>query len=757
MATFKSRVETISGTTPNDDQLSWWLTAGTRILANLIPDYELQRYTSKIAVAETGTTISDGYIFTATKNGYKAKLITSNQVYGLDRKDSIYYPSDKMPILLIEGTTAKMYPNGGDIFMLPVYVVLHGDQTIASFPDELEPGVVLYACISNKTSQMAALMGTIQVLYTDAVSATIGTTSIGAIPTPPSYSPPSSPLLILFETAAPTAPTITDLVIGISPPSAPTITPFAYSEAIVPPTAANLLDATATPPTAPTISAYTPPVLTPPTAPTISAFAFSEAVEIPVFDPLAVPSAPTFSEITIPGTVTLPAAFTATTNILFSAATAAGIDPETIAALATPVPTYSKVSPTLSFSNFTTRAGQDDVEMAGLYLAEIDRLLNEWRQDVEEELNEFNSEYQVWRAQVERTMEQARINLQQKIQDAQQDDQMAQFNALKNFEETLEEFRAQYQIQQINIERYVQYVNTEVQRQTANVSAEVQVYVAEVRVLIDVFQAKIQGYTALVGAEIQAYRTEIEGLSQNFTNEINLYTTRLRTAIEQWAQEAQVEAQIYNAEVSGYAAEVGATSDHNNARTSRFQAEIQKYVSMMEEELGAWRTNAEILLNSYRTQMDGYATQVNSLVQIFATSASARSQIYQAQMSGFATESGVVAERNQSALNKFGQDMQNAMNAMQTSNINFQAQIQRNIEQARIAAQEAAQQAAQDTQVSTTNEAATMQAKIAEYQIKLERLNSMSSELQALIAQYQEVVTRYMMRHYPQLFSGAQR
>jgi hypothetical protein len=757
MATFQSRVETLSGTVPNNDQLSWWLTAGARILVNLVPSWELYRYVADIPVTQAGTTITDGYILSATKNGYPCKAIPPSAEYAVTRSDSIYSPSDKMPILLVKGTTAKIFPNGGHIQMLPVYIVLHTDTGIAQFPDELEQGVVLYACILNKSAQMSALMGTIQVLYTDAVSSTIGTTVIDSIPTPPSYTPPTPPTIGVFSTTAPVAPTITDLTIALTPPEPPEITPFSFSEDIEAPSAEELIETSAEAPEPPEIPTYTAPTVTAPEAPTIDPFAFSENVEIPVFDTSSIPEAPTFTDITIPVGIAIPEMVSDTTNILFTAATAAGIDPETIAALATPVPVYTKVNPTLSFANFTTRAGADDVEMAQTYLAEVDRLLADWRQDVEEELNEFNAEYQVWRAQVERTMEQARINLQQKIQDAQQKDQMAQFNKLKEFELTLEEFRAQYQIQQINIERYVQYVNAEVQRRTANISAEVQVYVAEVRALIDVFQVEIQGYTALVGAEIQAYRAEVEGKTQNFSNETNYYVTVLKTTIEQWATEAQTIAALYNSSVQGYATEVGAASDQNNARTSRFQAEIQKYVAMVEKEIRGWQVNAEVLLSSYRTQMDGYSTQVNSLVQIYATSASARSQIYQAQISGFATEAGVVAQRNEVLLGEYAQRMQNAMNVMQTSAIEFQASIQRSIEQAQLTQQRLIQQAAQDADISKTNRAMTMQAKVSEYQIKLERMNTLSVELQSFMVQYQEVVTRYVMRHYPNLYMGAQR
>ena len=704
-------------------------------------------YTTSTSVPkDTGLALADRYPwFILSPSGYQSMPMNPGQRPKILFADSIYYSTSTWPTHAVFNGTLFVYPDGGTVWLLPNYSVLHSDTVIPYFPKDLEHGVVLYAAMQRRLAQILSASAEIDLTYSNIVASSAGVVTIDALPlVPPSYSSPTLPDVVTVSTTPPSAPTISDLVVGISPPSPPTISAFTYSGGLTTPSAVSLLDATASPPDVPTISEYTPPTLTPPTAPTISAFVFSEDVVIPVFDPLAVPEPPTFTDITIPVGVALPDALSATTNILITAAAAAGIDPETIAALATPVPVYTKVNPTLSFANFTTRAGADDVEMAQTYLAEVDRLLADWRQDVEEELNEFNAEYQVWRAQVERTMEQARINLQQKIQDAQQEDQTAQFNALKNFEETLEEFRAKYQVQQSNIERYVQYVNSEVNRKSANVGAQVQVYSAEIRSLIDIFQAEMQGFSSLVNAEIQAYRTEIEGLSQNFSNEITLYTTRLRTAIEQWSQEAQVQAQLYNSEVSGYAAEVGATSDHNNARTSRFQAEIQKYSAQVEKELRGWQVNAETLLNSYSTEMNGYSVQVNSLVQIYSSQNTARAQIYGAQIQGFSAQIQAVAEQNSTITQRFSAEIQDAFNVTQKDSIAYQAAISRAIEQARLESQRLGSNAQMAQTAEQYNRLNDLNAQVQEWQLKLQRLAQIQAELSGLSEQLQFVINQYM-------------
>jgi hypothetical protein len=507
MATFKTRVQQLSGTTSSDELLSDWLTAGARVLSNLIPDSELHRYISSTNVTEAGTTITDGIIYTVTKDGYTARKVDVNNLYGLTRRDSLYYPSSKTPVYSLIGKTLKVFPEGGQVWMLPLYVVLHSDSAIANFPTQLEHAVVLFASIANKTAQMQAFMPTITLAYNNAASASINATTIDTLPSPLTYGPVSAPTLVVFTGTAPTAPTFTD--------------------------------------------------------------------------------------VTVPAGVTIPPELTATTNILFQTATAVGIAAETIGSFPT-APTFTKVAEPPVYTSFDARAAADDVELAQTYIQKVARQQEDWATKVNEELQEFNAQYQVFREDVNKLLEQAKINLQQKIADAQDKNQIEQFNKLKAFEATVQEYTSQLARYQANVERYVQIVNSEISRQTANIQAKTQVYSASVsafateanvvaernQILIAEYNAKMQDAVNKYQADLSAYQATI----QRSLQQAELTQQRL---IQQAAQDTDVsktnESAKLQAAIQEYQIKLG--------RLSALQAELQSLLAQYNDTLQKYMIN----------------------------------------------------------------------------------------------------------------------------------------------------------------------
>jgi len=504
MATFKARVEQLSGTAPSDDILSDWLTAGARILSNFIPDGELVRYISSTNVLEAGTTITDGIIYSVTKDGYTARKVDVNQAYGLTRRDSLYYPSAKTPVYSLIGKNLKVFPDGGQVWMLPLYTVLHNDSTIQNFPTQLEHAVVLFASVANKTAQMQAYTLSITVSYTNAVSATIASTVIDNLPSPLTYGPVTAPTLSVFSGTVPTAPTFTD--------------------------------------------------------------------------------------ITVPVGVSIPSELSATTNILFQQATAVGISAESIGAFPS-APTFTKIATPPTYTNFDARAAADDVEVAQTYAAKIDREQQDWQIKVNEELQEFNAEYQVFRENVNKVIEQARINLQQKIADAQDKNQIEQFNKLKAFEATVEEFSAQLRRYQANVERYVQVVNSEIARQTANIQSKTQVYTASVN----------------------AYATEANVIAERNQVLIAEFNSKMQNAMNQYqvdlsAYQASIQRSLQQAELTQQRLVQQAAQDTDvskNNTINQMQAAIQEYQLKLNR-LSAMQAELSSLLSQYNEAVQKY-------------------------------------------------------------------------------------------------------------------------------------------------------
>lgn len=504
MATFKSRVEQLSGSVVSDDVLSDWLTAGTRMLSNLIPDSEIHRYITSINASETGTTITDAIIYGVTKDGYTARKVDVNNLYGLTRRDSLYYPSEKTPIYSLIGKTLKVYPNGGQVWMLPLYVVVHSDTSIANFPIQLEHAVVLFASIANKTAQMQAYIPSVTLSYVNATSASINATTIDALPSPLTYGPVSAPTLSVFSGT--------------------------------------------------------------------------------------IPVAPTFSDITVPGGVAIPSELSATTNILFQTATTVGIAAETIGSFPS-APTFTKIATPPVYTSFDAKAAADDVELAQTYIQKVAREQEDWSIKVNEELQEFNAQYQVFREDTNKILEQARINLQQKIADANAKNDIEQFNKLKAFEATVEEFGAQLRRYQANVERYVQIVNSEIARQTANI------------------QSKTQVYTAAVNA----YATEASVIAERNQILIAEYNAKMQDAVNEYqadlsAYQATIQRNLEQAQLTQQRLVQQAAQDTDVSKTNeatKLQAAIQEYQTKLAR-LSAMQAELSSLLSQYSDAVQKY-------------------------------------------------------------------------------------------------------------------------------------------------------
>lgn len=504
MASFKSRVEQFSGVVVSDDVLSDWLTAGSRMLSNLIPNEEIERYISAVEASESGVNITDAIIYGVTKNGHMARKIDISRSYGLQRRDSLYFPSPKTPIYLLVGKNIKVFPDGGQVWMLPLYVVIYSDTTIANFPIQLEHAVVLFASIANKTAQMQSFIPSVTLSYVNATSASINATTISALPVALTYGPVSAPTLSVFSGT--------------------------------------------------------------------------------------IPIAPTFSDITVPGGVSIPSELSATTNILFQTASTVGIAIETIGSYLS-APTYTKIQTPPVYTSFDTKASADDVELAQTYIQKIGREQEDWNIKVNEELQEFNAQYQVFREETNKILEQARINVQQKIADVNAKDNIEQFNKLKVYEATVEEFGAQLRRYQANVERYVQIVNSEITRQTANIQSKTQVYTATVN-----------AYVAEANVISERNQILISEYNANMQNAINQYQVDLS------AYQADIQRSIQQAQLSQQLLIQQAAQDTDVSKTNEatnLQSAIQEYQLNLSR-LNAMQTELSSLLSQYTDAVQKY-------------------------------------------------------------------------------------------------------------------------------------------------------
>ena len=124
--------------------------------------------------------------------------------------------------------------------------------------------------------------------------------------------------------------------------------------------------------------------------------------------------------ITMPTAPTALAApsFTAYTPVTGTAITNADIDFTGITPPAVPTLTNGP----LSLTNFTTAYNENDTELAALELQHQNTLLTEWKMELEEDMMVFTAEAEAYRANVQKAVRQAELNLQEAIAAAQHTD-----------------------------------------------------------------------------------------------------------------------------------------------------------------------------------------------------------------------------------------------------------------------------------------------------------------------------------------------
>jgi hypothetical protein len=172
------------------------------------------------------------------------------------------------------------------------------------------------------------------------------------------------------------------------------------------------------------------------------------------------------------------------------------------AAIAGDVPTYTKPATTVNFgggNNFDTMLGtNEDVELAAIELQKQNQLLNAYRTDIDNELNEFNKENARYQANIQAELAKHNTDLQVALRQAQLDAADAQQEASQTTD--VDKFN-KAQDQALDLQNKAQTLQATIQNNDD---------------LVQKFLAELNKYSAEVNAEVQTY-------SQNLANNAQSY------------------------------------------------------------------------------------------------------------------------------------------------------------------------------------------------------------------------------------------
>ena len=166
------------------------------------------------------------------------------------------------------------------------------------------------------------------------------------------------------------------------------------------------------------------------------------------------------------------------------------------------VPTYSKPTTTVNFgsgNNFDTMLGtNEDVELASVELQKQNQLLDSYRTDIQNELNEFNKENSKYQANVQAELAKHNTDLQVELTQAQLDAADAQQEAAQTTD--VDKFN-KAQDQALDLQNKSQTLQAAIQNNDD---------------LVSKFLAELNKYSSQVTTEVQTYSQNLENNQRNY-------------------------------------------------------------------------------------------------------------------------------------------------------------------------------------------------------------------------------------------------
>ena len=572
MADFKEQIEDMIGTVGDDQYLADSMNAVAKEIINAMPENKLW------AVGEE----SDEQ----TSNGF---LLEDGKVLGVYRENGTndeFVSCKEVPIYFerkVQDSNSLFYPSKEE----PVFLLKNGSVNVYPLP----------ASTGEKAFKV------VSVAYPAVTSVTISTLStIANFPNEVEH------LLILGASArglqylmARVKSNLSGLAPSFTAPTFPTISTLSLSIApSVPSISAQSVSSLGTAPT------YSKPSFVAPTFPTIGTLSVSGAPAIPVLSSLAYSNA---------------------------SKTAFG-DSVAMTSLGTP-PSY--ISPTASIDTgqlITFLETNEDPELAGVQIERMRVELGKYQADLSDRLNDFNESAESYRADIQKKIKQADIDIAEAQIDAQNGTNVSIQNEAKQLEAdlsnnklVLEKYTSELGSYQTTVSGEVQtFVNNEIQHKfqkwVTEYSSELQRYQLDIQNELNVFNKENVAFQADLQKKIKD--AELNDANQNrllqtYSNEIQGFGVTINAEVEQWSKN-EIENKFnkwlneYSNALQEYQLDIQNELNEFNKENVAYQAELQKKIK--DAELND--ANQNRLLQKYLNEIQGFGVTINAEVETWS-------------------------------------------------------------------------------------------------------------------------------------------
>jgi len=264
-------------------------------------------------------------------------------------------------------------------------------------------------------------------------------------------------------------------------------------------------------------------------------------------------------------------------------------------------PAYTGPTATSSVVQAETYIRTDeDIELANAELQKVSVELNKFQNDVANALNEFNEANAVYQAELQKAIQNARLDQERILAEIQIEQDNKRQDRLQNLQKEVQEYEAGLKKYSLDFQDYQTKVNNRIQLYQSNeVQAKLEVwqkersddlnkYQLDVQNELNEFSEKNTKYQAEVGREMANFQKDIQKAMEVARMELQARTTKQSEGTSIKVQEKQMKLQkdIENA-MRNYQASV----DQYGSSMAKYQAEVQSYSAQVNTEVTKYTVN----------------------------------------------------------------------------------------------------------------------------------------------------------------------
>lgn len=612
MASFKVQIEDMIGSVGDDQFLADSINAVSKEIINAMPEDKLWAVSEESSESSSnGLATEDSKVLGVFReNGTNDEFVSCKEVpMYYERKiqdsSSLFYPSSVEPVFLLKGGKVYVYPapSASDEAFKVVsakYPKLTSNtvattSSISIFPDELEHLIVLGASSRGLQYLMARVKDNLSGLAPSFVAPSfpsISTLSLSVAPNAPSLSSQSvsslgtAPAYTKPSFVAPVFPTISTLSLSTAP-----ISPSLSSQSV-----ASLG----------TAPSYTKPSFVVPSFPSLQTLSPSNAPSAPALKPLSYSDA---SKTDFGGNVAVSALGTA--------------------------PSY--VSPVSSIDTSqleTFLETNEDPELAGVQIERMRVELGKFQADISDRLNDFNDGAEEYRADIQKKIKQADIDISEAQVNAQNGTNVDIQNKAKQLEADLSDNKLTLEKYASELGSYQTTVNSEVQTFVNNeIQHKFQKWVTEYANVLQGYQLDIQNELNSFNKDNVVYQAELQKkikdselgdgdenrLLQKYANEIQSFGATINSEIETWVKNEidnkfQKWVTDYGNKLQEFQLDIQNELNEFNKENVAYQADLQKKIK--DADLGDSGENQA--LQKYANQIQSFGATINAEVETWS-------------------------------------------------------------------------------------------------------------------------------------------